>query len=51
MIYNLGNYRYKNGSIYRKVWWIFYKRIIQSNFNYLKGVRIVNNLALGDNHD
>ena len=43
MRYNLGPYRYESGKIYKKVWWFIYKCIDKGPYNYLQGVRIVNN--------
>jgi len=43
MRYNLGNYRYdSNGKIYKKVWWFIYKCIDKGPYNYLQGVKVVN---------
>ena len=45
MRYNLGNYRYDNGKIYKKVWWFFYKCIDHGPYDYLRGTCIVNKLC------
>ena len=43
MVYNLGRYRYKNCKIYEKVWWFIFKCIDKGPYQYMEGVRIVNN--------
>lgn len=43
--YNLGNYRSKNGRIYKKVWWFIYKCIDKGPYNFMGGVRKVNDLC------
>jgi len=35
---------YKNRSVYEKIWWIFYKKIIPGPFSYRQGVLEVNKL-------
>ena len=45
MVYNLGNFRYKNGKIYKKVWWIFFRCVDTNHCSYLNGVRKVNRLC------
>lgn len=45
MTYNLGNYRSKNGKIYRKLWWFIYVRIDDGPYSFLGGVREVNRLC------
>lgn len=42
MTYNLGDYRYKNGKIYQRVWWIFFRCIDEGPHSYMEGVRLVN---------
>ena len=42
MVYNLCNYRYKNGKIYQKVWWFIYRCIDSGPYTYLEGVKQVN---------
>lgn len=45
MIYNLSNYRYKNGCIYKQ-WFLFiYLKIEDNSLSYMEGVRRVNYLA------
>ena len=44
--YNLGNYRFKNYKIYKKVWWIFYKCISgYKTYNTYFGVKEVKKLC------
>lgn len=45
MIYNLGNYRYKNFKLYKRIWRFFYKCIDKGPYNYQEGVRKVNELC------
>lgn len=45
MIYNLGNYRYKKGKIYKKVFWFIFKCIDKGPYPYMTGVKKVNNLC------
>jgi len=45
MVYNLGNFRYKNGKIYKKVWWFIYRCWDSDHCGYLDGVRKVNKLC------
>lgn len=45
MLYNLGNYRYSKGKIYKQVWWFIYKCIDLGPYSYLTGVDIVNTLG------
>ena len=42
MIYNLGDYRFKNGKIYHKRWWFIFKCIDKGPYTYLEGVKQVN---------
>lgn len=44
MQYNVGNYRYDKGNIYKRVWWFIYKHIEKGTFTYMQGVRKVNRL-------
>lgn len=44
-MYNLGNYRYKNLGIYKKVFWFIYKCIDKGPYSYLQGVKRVNELC------
>lgn len=45
MLYNLGNYRYSKGKIYKQVWWFIYRCVDHGPYTYLNGVRIVNTLG------
>ena len=44
LIYRFGKYMYKNRSVYEKIWWIFYKKIIPGPFSYRQGVIKINEL-------
>ena len=48
MQYNLGNYRYDEGKVYKRVWWFIFKKIQDCPQGYMAGVRIVNNLEWKD---
>lgn len=45
MVYNLANYRYKDGKIYVQKWWIFFTCIDEGPYSFMEGVKIVNRLA------
>ena len=45
MVYNLGNYRYKNFQIYKQIWWCFYKCIDKKPYSWKMGVRKINELC------
>lgn len=45
MKYNVGNYRYNNGKIYKQVWWFLFKCIDEGPYNWKEGVKRVNFLA------
>ena len=45
MLYNLGNYRYNRGKIYKQVFWFIYKCIDNGLYTYLQGVKKVNTLC------
>jgi len=42
MIHTLGKYRYKDGKIYKQVWWCFYREIYKMPYVHAaKGAAIV----------
>lgn len=43
--YNLKNYRFNNGKIYKRLWWFIYKCIDKGPYKYLDGVKEVNKLV------
>ena len=45
MVYNLGDYRYKNFEIYKRTWWCFYKCIDKGPYSRMIGIRKVNELC------
>lgn len=45
MTYNLGEYRYRDGRIYRKRWLFFWKCIDEGLYRWKEGVRKVNRLC------
>lgn len=45
MTYNLGNYRSKNGKIYRRWWWFIFICIDEGPYSFLGEVSEVNRLC------
>jgi hypothetical protein len=45
MTYKLNDYKYKNGKIYKKILWVFYKCIDKGPYGYDVGVRKINQLC------
>ncbi len=45
MKYNLCDYRYSNGKIYKRWWWFIFDCIDNGPHTYMEGVKIINNLC------
>ena len=45
MRYNLGDFRYDNGRIYKRIWWFIYLCVNKGPYSHKEGVRKVNELC------